>query len=44
MEKYETPTMEVTNFRKDVRTSNDIVINSAINKEDNNNPFVGPGF
>ena len=44
MEQYETPIMEVTDFRKDVKTSNDIVVNSAINKGDNNNPFVGPGF
>lgn len=42
MEKYETPTMEVTNFRKDVRTSNDIIIKSAIKEEDNNKDLIGP--
>lgn len=45
MEQYETPIMIVTDFRKDVRTSNDVVVNSAIGKGDNNSPFEGPeGF
>ena len=41
MEKYETPIMEVIDFTKNVRTS-DIVVDSVIDKGDNNNPMVGP--
>ena len=45
MDKYEMPAMEIIDFKTDVRTNNDIVLNSVIEKNDNNNPFEGPdGF
>lgn len=38
MEKYETPIMEVIDFG----TKIDTIVESAIEKDDNNNPMIGP--
>lgn len=41
MEKYETPIMAVLDFRDDIRT-NDVIIDSVIDKGDNNEDMIGP--
>lgn len=42
MDKYEMPAMEIIDTETDVGTNNDIVVNSVIEKNDNNNPMVEP--
>lgn len=42
MGKYEIPVMEIIALKENVGTNNDIVVNSVIEKNDNNNPMVEP--